>query len=281
MIRCQPYSFVLVLAIGSAFLACEASAVEPLYLLGITADSANNIYLADRELPGVWQLSGDKLTLYFQGSKKFRTPLNAVRCLAIDGQGRLLAGDSATRDVFRFGEDKKPVPLTGGEIGIPMGIGVNKAGDLLVADLEIHRIFKVPAVGGKPSVFAEVPAPRAVTIDKEDRLWVVSHGKDQLLRSDAEGKLEAVVSGRVFEFPSAVVVDDEGTAYVCDTYAKAIWKVPPGKQPEKWLAGEPLVSPVGLARSGTDLLVADPRAKAVFRVDAAGKASKIEWTVSQ
>jgi sugar lactone lactonase YvrE len=257
----------------------NALAAEPQYLLGITADAAGNVFLADRELPGVWQLADGKLSLVFQGSKKFRTPLNAVRCLAIDQQGKLLAGDSATRDVFRFGDDKLPVPLTKGEIGIPMGIAVTKSGDLLVADLEIHRIFKVPAAGGQPAVFAEVPAPRALTIDKDDRAWVVSHGKDQLLRGTPEGKLEVVVSGRPFEFPSAIVVNDEGVAFVCDTYAKAIWKVLPGKQPEKLLAGDPLVSPVGMTRLGTDLLVADPRAKAVIRIDAAGKASRETWTV--
>src|SRR4029453_5747268 len=182
-------------------------AAEPLYLLGIAADSAGKVFLADRELPGVWQLADGKLSLYFQGSKKFRTPLNAVRCLAIDQQGKLLAGDSATREVYRFGDDKMPVPLSQGGIGIPMSIGALKSGDLLVADLEVHRIFKVPAAGGQPTVFAEVPAPRALTIDKDDRVWVVSHGKDQVLRSTAEGKFEIAVSGRPFEFPSAIVVD--------------------------------------------------------------------------
>jgi sugar lactone lactonase YvrE len=126
-------------------------------------------------------------------------------------------------------------------------------------------------------VFAQVQAPRALTIDHEDRLWIVSHGKDQLLRADSEGKLETVVTGRPFEFPSAVVVDDEGTALVCDTYAKAIWKVAAGKAPEKLIAGEPLVSPVGMARQGTDLLVADPRAKGLIRVNGSGKAALTEW----
>jgi sugar lactone lactonase YvrE len=161
-----------------------------------------------------------------------------------------------------------------------MSIVVLKSGDLLVADLEVHRIVKVPAAGGTPSVFAQVPAPRGLALDKEERLWVVSHGKDQLLRLTSEGKPEVVVTGRPFEFPSAVVVDDDLTAYVCDTYAKAIWKVPTGKAPEKLRAGDPLVSPVGLAKSGADLLVADPRAKAVIRVTAAGEATKVEFTVT-
>lgn len=270
------------LIVWGLVLACAPAAIaaEPQYLLGIAADTSGNIFLADRELPGVWQLSVGKLSLFFQGSKKFRTPLNAVRCLAIDNDGKLLAGDSATRDVFRFGDDKQPVPLTNGEIGIPMSIAVLKSGDLLVADLELHRIVKVPAAGGKPTEFAKIAAPRGLALDKEERLWVVSHGKDALVRFDVDAKPEVVLSGRPFEFASAIVVDDNLTAYVCDTYAKAIWKVPAGKPAEKFVTGEPLVSPVGLTRSGADHLVADPRAKAVIRITPDGKASKVEFTLA-
>jgi streptogramin lyase len=267
--------FVLMLAYAPA-----AAAAEPQYLLGIAADSSGKVFLADRELPGVWQLADGKLSLFFQGSKKFRTPLNAVRCVAIDNDGKVLAGDSATRDVFRFGDDKQPVPLTKGEIGIPMSIVVLKSGDLLVADLEVHRIVRVPAAGGKPTVFAQITAPRALALDKDERLWVISHGKDAIVRFGADAKPEVVLPGRPFEFPSVIVVDDNLTAYVCDTYAKAIWKVPAGKSPEKLVTGEPLVSPVGMARQGGDLLVADPRAKAIVRVTPEGKASKVEFAIT-
>jgi hypothetical protein len=134
----------------------------------------------------------------------------------------------------------------------------------------------VPAAGGRPALFVEVAAPRALAIDKDDRVWVVSHGKDQLLRTSDEGKLEVMAAGRPFEFPSAVAVDAEGNAFICDTYAKAVWKVTPGKRPAKWFAGEPMVSPVALAWLGTDLVVVDPRAKAVLRIDPTGKASRME-----
>jgi sugar lactone lactonase YvrE len=254
-------------------------AIEPEYVLAVAVDQKQNVYLADRELPGVWRLADGKLSLLFQGSKKFRTPLNAIRCLAIDGEGRLLAGDSATRDVYRFGDDNQPLPLTKGEIGIPMAIAVNKAGDLLVCDLEVHRIWKVSAAGGRPALFAEVAAPRAAVIDKDDRLWIVSHGKDQLLRADASGKVEVIVTGRPFEFPSAVAIAEDGMAYVCDTYAKAVWKVIPGQAPEKFYSGDPLVSPVGMTWFGADLVVADPRAKALVRIDPAGKTARTEYKV--
>jgi sugar lactone lactonase YvrE len=207
--------------------------------------------------------------------------LNAVRCVALDKTGSLLAGDSATREVYRFGDDGKPVPLTNGGIGIPMGITVDSKGQLLVADLELHRIWKVPAEGGEPEQLAEVPAPRGVCIDDDDNLWVVSHGKDHVVRVSPDGKVETVVKGRPFQFPHTIVLDQDKTAYVCDGYAKAVWKVPPGGEPAKWVSGEPLVNPVGLAQRGDGLLVVDPRANAVFEVDATGKPTKLELKLKE
>jgi hypothetical protein len=253
---------------------------EPQYLLGVAA-TEKQAFFADRNLPGVWRLSDGKLSLLFEGSRKFRTPLNAVRCLAIDRDGKLLAGDSSMREVYRFDDQNQPQPLTGGEIGIPTGIGVLKSGDIIVADLELHRVMRIPAAGGQPTLYADVPAARCIFVDGEDRVWIVSHGKDQLLRGDAAGKLETIVAGRPFQFPSSVVVRADGTALVCDTYAKAVWQVSAGKEPVKWASGEPFVSPVSLALQGENVLVADPRAQGLITIDPAGKATLAPWVVVQ
>lgn len=256
-----------------------ADAAELQYPLAIAATDDGPIYLGDRNLPGVWKITENKLELFFEGSKKFRTPLNAIRCVAIDAKGRLVAGDSSTRDIYRFNEGNKPEPLTKGiqaGIGIPMAIAFDSKGDIYVADLEIHRIVKVPEAGGEAVVFAEVPAPRGLTMDKEGRLWVVSHGKDQLLRISPEGKIETVVSGRPFQFPHNVVLDKEMNAYVSDGYAKAIWKVDASGKPTKLVEGKPLINPVGIAWQGDRLLIVDPHAKAVFEVNKEGKLSKLE-----
>jgi len=251
------------------------------YPLSIAVAESGKLYIADRNLPGVWQVDGSDLSTLFKGSRQFRTPLNAVRCVALDKNGNVLAGDSSTREVYRFGADGKPVPLTDGGIGIPMGIAVDSKGQLLVADLELHRIWKVPHQGGKPELLAEVPAPRGVCIDDEDNLWVVSHGKDQVVRVSPDGKVTAVVTGRPFQFPHTIALGNDRTAYVCDGYAKAVWKVPPGGKPTKWLSGEPLVNPVGLAQRGDGLLVVDPRANAIFEIDATGKPTKLELTLKE
>ncbi len=246
--------------------------------MAVAVSTDGVVYVADRYLPGIWEIRDGKATVYFRASKKYRTPLNAVRCLAVDPKGRLLAGDSATRDVYRFDKPGEPKPLTGGRIGIPMAITTDAQGTVFAADLELHRIVKVPEAGGPPELFAEVPAPRGLFLDAQGRCWVVSHGEDQLLRLAADGSAEVVVKGRPFRFPHQVVVDEQGTAYVSDGYADTIWRVPPDGKPEAWIAGDPLKNPVGLAwhAKTKTLYIADPHRKTIYTAAPDGKLKPLE-----
>ncbi|QDV15705.1 Serine/threonine-protein kinase PknD [Gimesia panareensis] len=251
-------------------------AAEMQYPVSVAAPEKGPVYVADRKLPGIWSVQDGKVSSFYKGSKVFRTPLNAVRCVTLDEQGRVIAGDSATREVYRFEKaGAKPTPLTNGGIGIPMDVVVTKAGDLLVSDLELHRIWKVPAAGGKPTLFAEVSAPRGLALDQAGNLWVVSGTADQLLKVTPDGKVSVVVKGRPFNFPHDVVVLDDGTAVVSDGYEKTLWKVTLDGKTEKWVSGEPLINPVGIALQGKNILVADPHAKTVFSVDAEKKVTDL------
>jgi hypothetical protein len=159
---------------------------------------------------------------------------------------------------------------------MPMSIAVNSRGELLVADLELHRIWRVPAKGGEPEPLADVQSPRGIVCDAEDHLWVVAQGgKDQVVRVSPAGKVSVVVAGRPFQFPHNIVLAADRTAYVTDGFAKTVWKIPPGGKPEAWVAGEPLINPVGLAWRQQNLLVVDPHARAVFEVDPEGRLQKL------
>lgn len=234
----------------------------------------NALYVADLKLPGVWKIADGKAEILVQGQKRFRTPLNAIRCIAHSPAG-LLLGDSATTTVYKL-QDNKPVPAHTGRIGIPMAIAVTPDAQVLVADLELHRIWTFPLEGGPAKEFARVPAPRGLTVDAEGRVWVVSHGKDQLIRLSPDGaSREVVVSGRPFKFPHHVVVDAEGTAFVADGYRKTIWRIPSGEKPEELVRGEPLKNPVGLALDGERLIVVDSHAKSILAIDKAGAITAI------
>lgn len=255
-----------------AFFAGETPAVAQMqYPLAVVGTEKGTVYVADRKLPGIWKIGDGKAEVYFQGEKTFRTPLNAVRCLAWDGKGRLLVGDSATREVYRFTEEGKPEPLTAGKIGIPMAIAVNKQGELFVADLETQRIWKIPADGGEPKEFAVLAGVRGLAFDSKGQLVAVTNQANPVHRFNAEGKSETLIEGRPFQFPQQVAIDPEDNLYIADNYASAIWKVPPGKPPEKFVEGKPLEKPVGVAWQGKTLLIADPHAKQVFAADAKGQ----------
>lgn len=242
------------------------------YPLAVTVGKDSAVYVADRDLPGIWKFADNKWSIYFQGSKKFRTPLNAVRCLAIDADGKLLAGDSATREIYRFDDAAQPQPLTKGNIGIPMAIAVAKDGTIYASDIEIQRIVKIGPTGGEPEVVTELAAVRGLAVDAEGRLIAVCHGKDAVIRLSPDGKERTVlVEGRPFQFSHHVVLGAGGEAYIADGYAKTIWKFEPPAAPVALITGAPLKNPVGVALLEGNLLIADPHAKAIFRRDADGK----------
>lgn len=61
-------------------------------------------------MPGIWKFEDGQLSVYFEDSKKFRTPLNAVRCLALDSEGKLLAA-GATQDTISAECGAAPQPV--------------------------------------------------------------------------------------------------------------------------------------------------------------------------
>jgi sugar lactone lactonase YvrE len=264
-------------AIAVLLISAHAYSADFIYPLGAVRTEDGTLLVVDRKLPGVWQKKADALSHLFKGSKQFRTPLNAARCIALDKDGNVLAGDTSTREVYRFtlGGDGKPEPLTNGGIGMPMAIAVDPEGTIFVADLELHRIFRIPHAGGKAEIVTQISAPRGVAFNSKGELIVVSTTKDQLLKMSPEGKVSTIVPGRPFSFPHNVAVGPDDAMYVTDGYGKCVWKVTPGGEVSKFAEDAAFSNPVGIWLAGETLLVTDPRANAVFEVTLDGAVSQL------
>lgn len=248
-------------------------AAELTYPISVAVAEDGTIYIADLKLPGIWKSKDGTLEVYFQASSQFGTPLNGVRCVALDKDGKLLAGDSATREVYRFDDSGKPQPLTKRGIGMPQGIAVGEDGTLFVSDLETHSIYKVPAAGGEATTFARVKGPLGLVMDGEKHLVVVTR-QGKLVKVNAEGKVEPFGEGG-YKFAQGIANGPEKSYFVSDSYAASILKIGADGKSSVWSGGEPFKGPVGLAASGEKLLVADPKVPGIFSVSGEGKAELI------
>lgn len=248
----------------------EAAGLQ--YPLGVAVAADGSLVVADRLLPGLWRVADGRATIVAAGTTRFRTPLNAVRTVAVAPDGTVFAGDSATREIYRIAADGTPEPLTAGAIGIPVDIAIDSRGRLFVSDLETQRVWRIdPDAATRPVGVVTLVGPRGLFVDADDGLWAVAaSGEAPLVRVGDDGAVVPVVRTRVFAFPHDVVVDGDGVAYVSDNYGHCIWRVPPGGEPERWAEGGPLVGPVGLALREGRVIVADPGARQVFALDAAG-----------
>lgn len=255
----------------------SASSADFQYPLGTVRDEDGAMFVVDRKLPGVWKSADGSVAPLFAGSKQFRTPLNAARCIAFDKDGNLVVGDTSTREVYRIrlDGDAKPEPLTNGGIGMPMAIAVDDDGTIFVADLELHRIFSVPHAGGEAKIVTQISAPRGLAFDSKGNLIVVSTTKDQLLKVAPDGKVTTICAGRPFDFPHNVAVDPDDVMYVTDGYGKCVWKVSADGEVAKFAKDNAFSNPVGIWSTGESLLVTDPRAAAVFEISLDGTVTTV------
>lgn len=244
------------------------------YPVDVVADSSGTLYVADLRLPGIWKVSDGKAEIFVQGEKTFRTPLNAIRCLAIDKDGRLLAGDSATREVYRVSEEGELTPLTDGQVGIPMCMVADEE-SIYVSDLELQRVWKVPVAGGEPAEFAVVAAVRGIDLAEDGTVWIATGIQPNVARVMTDGTIEPVLDEARFSFTNQLALDEQGVGFVADGYRKTIWKVNEQGEATPWVEGAPFDNPVGLSWQEDQLLVADPRANAIFGVSPEGEISRV------
>lgn len=134
---------------------------------GIALDGSGSIYVAVH--------SGHRI-------RKVDTGTGTITTVAGDGRGGS-AGDGG--------------PATGAHLNYPTGIGVDRSGDLYIADTDNHRIRKVDRISGiistvagtggrgfsgdgEPAVDARLHSPSAIAVDRTGDLYVADSGNDRI-----------------------------------------------------------------------------------------------------
>jgi DNA-binding beta-propeller fold protein YncE len=148
----------------------------------------------------------------------------------VDANGRILVTDAGRQAVFVF--DQKQGRLDVWRVATealnfvsPVGIGVAKNGDVLVADSELRRVIRLDAQG-KPKTaigYEDLERPTGLAIDpKSGRIFVADTGEHNIKVYSDAGKLVQVI-GQVgtkpgeFNAPTHMSFIDS-QLYVTDTF---------------------------------------------------------------
>jgi sugar lactone lactonase YvrE len=248
-----------------------ADDMTPKYPLNVAVQDGT-LFVVDLDLPGVWQIKDGKRTLFVRGTKFLRKPMNRPRCIALHPDGGILVGDSATREVYHIAsENAEPKPLCNAHVGIAMALAVSPdKQSIYIGDAEKRSVLRIPIAGGDPELIVRVNA-RGLAFDAEGKLWAVTPDAEAVYRIDTEEKKqEAIIKERPYQYPNGLVwAGDHG--YVTDAYGKAVWKFTPDGKTEKWVSGDPLKSPVGIAIDDKQIYVAEPHKLQVYGFDRESK----------
>ena len=190
----------------------------------LTLDSAGNLFIAD---------SGD----------------GRVRQVTPDGTLTTLAGTGTAAEGAAYGSSG------GVALNTPMGVAMDPAGNVLVADTYNHRILLVTAArtirtvagtgtgGASPEgtgpLVAQLRAPRAVCVDGAGNLYIVDTSNHRVLRLAPGGTLQTAAGNgsggnagdngaarlAQLDTPSACATDSAGNLFIADTANHAIRKV--------------------------------------------------------
>jgi sugar lactone lactonase YvrE len=202
----------------------------------------------------------------FLDGPPFVARFNNPSGLAIDGAGIIYVADTGNNAIRRIAPDGTVTTIAGnGTAGFrdgpgkdarfngPIGVAVDRAGQLIVADTYNDRIRRI-APDGMVSTLAGAGIPGA---------------------GDGAG------TSALFDTPCGVAVDETGTVYVADTGNGAVRTISPSGSVETlvWGAYDGPVRPIGIAAGNGDVYVTDDRGR-ILASAADGTARVIAGSIS-
>jgi uncharacterized protein (TIGR03437 family) len=244
---------------------------------GVAVDSAGNLYIADADNHRIRKVSGGVIaTVAGNGLAGFsgdngpavNAQLNSPYGVAVDSAGNLYIADTENQRIRKVsggviatiagsgtaGFSGDNGPAISATLGTPMGIAVDLAGNLYIADRDNSRVRKVASgliatVAGNgtqgfsgdngPAADAQLFIPISVAVDSPGNLYIADRYNNRI-RKVTNGTIATVAGGGTpiggngpalssqFGDPSGVALDSAGNLYIADQASNRVWKVSNG-----------------------------------------------------
>ena len=155
-------------------------------------------------------------------------------------------------------------------IAYPVGIAMDGAGDVFIADDTNEEVIKVPVGGGtQTTVGSGLKYPTAIAVDGAGDIFIADPSNQRIVEVPAGGGAQTTV-GTGFEGPDGVAVDGAGNVFVADDALNNVVEVPAGGGAQRTIASG-LNDPARLAVDGTgNVFIVDGGNKRVVEAPAGG-----------
>ena len=218
--------------------------------LGIAADAAGNIYVADLGTNLIRKINSNGLVTTLAGSgadgsangtgtgASFSSP-NGV---AVDAAGNIYVADYGNNLIRKINPDGVVTTLAGsGAAGSangtgtaasffsPAGVAVDGAGNVYVADYGNNLIRKidpnkvVTTLAGATKGAGYFNGPTGVTADAAGNVYVADFGNDRIAQVNASGQIITVA---YLYYPSGVTLAAGGNIYASLPLYNQVWQIP-------------------------------------------------------
>ncbi len=266
---------------GDGGSATSASLYQP---RGVAVDGAGSLYVADQINARVRKIGPGGTINTIAGNGLFKFPTDGVPAtnsflrnapdVAVDAAGNLYIAQPdnhrvrkvrpdgiittvAGSGVSRFSGDGGPA--TSASLAFPLGVAVDAAGNLYIADSGNSRVRRVSLSGvistvagngnfgfsgdAGPATSASLADPQGVAVDVAGNLYIVDRGNQRIRKVSPGGVISTVAGNGIagfsgdggpatgaslrLAFRSSVAADAAGNLYIADTDNRRIRKVSP------------------------------------------------------
>jgi len=180
-----------------------------LYVAGVAADQKGNVFVAEPESGSIWKITKEDHLILVSGFLSYPTGI------AIDAVGNLFFADSDDHRIRKITPDGIITTVAGdgtpgfsgdggpavsAQLSTPLGVAVDRGGNLFIADLNNSRIRKVTpdgiimtiagngdagfsGDGGSPTL-AQLRFPSSVAVDATGTLYIADRGNHRIRKVD-------------------------------------------------------------------------------------------------